>query len=81
MQRRAVRELRAVTAAQEFACVACHDTGHVCENHPSHPWAPLAGGEECCGGAGMPCPACCSPVPEDGSHRVGEAFTPDWLRP
>jgi hypothetical protein len=33
-----------------------------------------------CGGAGMPCPACCSPIPQDGAHPIAEAFTPDWKR-
>jgi hypothetical protein len=32
------------------------------------------------GGIGMPCPACCSPVPDDGTHPVAEAFIPDWRR-
>jgi hypothetical protein len=32
------------------------------------------------GGIGMPCPACCSPVTEDGTHSVAEAFVPDWRR-
>jgi hypothetical protein len=32
------------------------------------------------GAAGMPCPACCSPIPEDGTHSIAEAFTPDWKR-
>lgn len=59
-------------------CPACADTGHVCENHPDHPWAELAGGEPCCGGAGMPCPACCSPIP--GTHSITEAFVPDRMR-
>lgn len=70
-------------------CAVCLDTGHVCENHPDRPWAGIAGhdapnacgdGSQDCGGAGMPCPACCSPIPEDGRHRIGEAFTPDRLR-
>lgn len=59
-------------------CWACADTGHVCENHPSRPWEPIAGDSpEACGcGAGMPCPACCDPVPMDGTGRIGDAFTP-----
>lgn len=61
-------------------CPTCLDTGHVCENHPDRAWAVLADVEECCGGAGMPCPACCSPVAEDGTHSIVEAFTPDWQR-
>lgn len=52
-------------------CSACLDTGHVCENHPDHPWAPIAGGEECCGGAGMPCPRCCA----DGDEAWSKAST------
>lgn len=71
-----------------FDCLNCRDTGHVCENHPDRPWAGLVGhvegacgdGYAGCGGAGTPCPACCSPIPEDGTHRIGEAFTPDRQR-
>ena len=60
-------------------CLHCLDTGHVCENHPAMPWEGLAGvteGHADCGGAGMPCGYCCSPIPEDGQHSIGEAFTP-----
>jgi hypothetical protein len=32
------------------------------------------------GGAGMPCPACCSPVPEDGTRSIAEAFVPNRRR-
>lgn len=71
-------------------CLACRDTGYVCENHPDRLWAP-----ECCAvppnvdecehgacqcGAGMPCPACCSPLPQDGLHRATDAYIPDWKR-
>lgn len=31
-------------------CANCNGEGWVCEDHPEVPW-----GEECCGGAGMPC--------------------------
>lgn len=61
-------------------CPACWDTGHVCENHPDRPWAGIADVVECCGGAGMPCPLCCSEVPRDGRHSIVESFTPDRLR-
>lgn len=66
-------------------CPTCLDTGHVCENHPDRPWAYIARErhpevEECCGGAGMACPACCSPIPTDGTRSIVEAFTPDHLR-
>lgn len=64
----------------EPRCETCLDTGHVCENHPDHAWAYLADVEECCGGAGMPCPDCCSAIPMDGRHSIVEAFTPDWMR-
>lgn len=63
-----------------MTCPTCEDTGHVCENHPERAWAGLVGGPACCGGAGMPCPACCSPVPEDGSQSAVEAFIPDGQR-
>ena len=61
-------------------CATCLDTGHVCENHPGHAWAGMAAVDECCGGAGMPCPVCCSEIPMDGSRSIVEAFTPDWMR-
>lgn len=58
-----------------FRCSHCLDEGHVCETHPDKPWE-----HDGCGGAGMPCSACCSPIPEDGRHSIAEAFTPDWKR-
>lgn len=62
-------------------CPNCLDTGHVCENHPDLPWPDMAlDVEPCCGGAGMPCPTCCSPVPADGTRSIVEAFVPDKLR-
>jgi hypothetical protein len=64
-------------------CIHCLDTGHVCENHPDYPWHGLAGpveGHTECGGAGMPCGWCCSPIPQDGTRSIAEAFTPDWQR-
>lgn len=76
---------------QDFRCRFCRDEGHVCENHPARPWGGLCceagalGSGECehgaCGcGAGMPCPACCSPIPEDGTTSITAAFVPDWRR-
>jgi hypothetical protein len=59
-------------------CPHCNDTGHVCENHPEHAWAGITGGEECCGGAGMPCQLCCDP-PRDGESVIA-AFTPRKFR-
>lgn len=85
----------ATPAPREVPAVRCHncnDTGHACENHPDRPWGylccngPVPGSGLCghgachCGGAGMPCPACCSPIPEDGRHSIADAFTPDWMR-
>ena len=64
-------------------CASCLDSGHVCEDHPSAPWEGLhdtAPGHAEHGGIGMPCPACCSPVPEDGRYPITEAFVPDWRR-
>jgi hypothetical protein len=63
-------------------CLHCLDDGMVCEDHPAYPWEMLVEGHDgkACGGAGMPCPACCSPVPEDGTRSIAEAFIPDWQR-
>ena len=63
-------------------CPHCLDDGHTCEDHPDFPWAVKVEGHdgEACGGAGMPCPYCCSPIPEDGRHSITEAFVPDWRR-
>lgn len=65
---------------QMLYCGNCADSGYVCENHPEHPWAGMVGGEECCGGAGMPCPLCCDPIPEDGTVSIVAAFTPRHRR-
>jgi hypothetical protein len=62
-------------------CPHCLDDGAVCEDHPNYPaHIKTEGhdGERC--GAGMPCPACCSPIPADGTRPISEAFTPDWQR-
>lgn len=66
----------------EARCRACADTGHVCENHPDRPWDGISDDINAChcGGAGMPCPACCDPVPQDGTSSIGDAFTPRHLR-
>lgn len=51
-------------------CGRCLDTGQVCEQHPYITQENC--GDAGCGAAGMPCPACCSPVPADrtpGSNR------------
>lgn len=59
------------------ACKSCDDTGHVCENHPDQPWEPLSEAANACDcGAGMPCPDCCTPVPQDGTCSIVGAFTP-----
>ena len=63
-------------------CPHCLDEGHVCEYHPDFPWDVRVEGHdgEACGGAGMPCPCCCSDIPEDGTTSITQAFTPDWKR-
>ena len=64
-------------------CPHCLDEGIVCETHPGFPWEVKVEGHDGTApghGAGMPCPYCCSPVPEDGTHSITEAFTPDWKR-
>lgn len=64
-------------------CGRCLDLGFVCEDHPEFPWegteGPVDGHCEH-GGMGMPCRACCSPIPEDGAHSIADAFVPDWMR-
>jgi hypothetical protein len=40
----------------KYTCLNCQDQRWVCENHERKPWDP--DGEQCCGGAGMPCPMC-----------------------
>lgn len=67
--------------SEQPRCPHCLDDGHVCEEHPEFPWGITAEGHPGdCGGMGMPCPACCPPVPQDGTHSIAEAFTPDWMR-
>lgn len=59
-------------------CPACHDSGHVCENHPDRPWSPMVLAPEACGcGAGQPCPSCCSP---SAGGQIEGAFVPDRFR-
>jgi hypothetical protein len=70
-------------AAVPPRCLYCLDDGMVCEDHPGMPWEGIWGtveGHAEHGGIGMPCPACCSPIPEDGTHSIAEAFAPDWKR-
>lgn len=67
----------------EPRCRHCRDGGSVCESHPEFPWEGEYGSAEGHaehGGAGMPCPHCCSPIPQDGTHSIAEAFVPDWRR-
>jgi hypothetical protein len=61
-------------------CRHCLDDGMVCEDHPEFPFGVTVEGHRSSCGAGMPRPACCSPIPEDGTHSIAEAFTPDWQR-
>lgn len=64
-------------------CPHCLDEGHVCENHPDYPWEVKVEGHDGTApghGAGMPCPYCCSPIPEDGTTSITLAFVPDWKR-
>lgn len=58
-------------------CGTCLNEGHVCEDHPDRAWRD---GDGCCGAAGMPCPACCDPIPMDCSVSIVAAFTPRHLR-
>lgn len=62
------------------ACPRCLDDGTVCEEHPGFPFGVPAAGHACDWGIGIPCPYCCSPVPQDGTHSIGEAFTPGRMR-
>jgi hypothetical protein len=84
-----VRLLRLLTAQTGHPrCGRCLDRGAVCENHPGLPWAAYCCGSRadvcehgaCQCGAGMPCPACCSPIPQDGTVSATTAFVPDWKR-
>lgn len=64
-------------------CPHCLDEGHVCEEHPEFPWEVKVEGHDGTApghGAGMPCPYCCSPIPEDGTTSITLAFVPDWKR-
>ena len=62
-------------------CPHCLDDGIVCEEHPDFPWDMAVEGHRAdCGPPGMPCPHCCSDIPEDGTHSIAEAFVPDWKR-
>lgn len=61
-------------------CSHCLDDGIVCEEHPDFPWDMTVEGHAVCGAPGMPCGHCCSPIPEDGTHSITEAFVPDWKR-
>lgn len=71
-------EDRDLPPQQQFPyCDNCEDTGLVCENHPGLPWAGACGAIFACGcGAGMPCPSCTWPIPQDGKHSITEAFKP-----
>lgn len=69
-----------VPVVPKIRCLHCLDDGHVCETHPDYPWDMTVEGHRADCGAGMPCPACCSPIPEDGTTSIGVAFTPDWQR-
>ncbi len=64
----------------EIRCPVCLDSGYMCENHQNYPWDVVVEGHRPCGGAGMPCRVCCSPIPEDGTNSIVEAFVPDWKR-
>lgn len=58
-------------------CDVCQDTGHVCENHPLRPWAGISDASFACDcGAGMPCPYCTTPVPQDGTRSITDNFIP-----
>lgn len=61
-------------------CPHCLDDGMVCESHPEFPFGVDAEGHPGDCDMGIPCPACCPPIPEDGTHSIAEAFTPDWRR-
>lgn len=64
-----------------YRCPHCLDDGTVCEAHPDFPLGVAVqghSGRDC--GIGIPCPHCCTPVPQDGTHPIAEAFIPDWKR-
>lgn len=55
-------------------CSSCGDCFWVCENHPDTPWGE---GDECCGGAGMPCPKC-NPSDYDNPPKPLAGSTMIW---
>lgn len=67
----------------KIRCPHCLDTGHVCETHSGCPWEGISGaveGHAEHGGAGMPCPYCCSPIEPGPGVLASDAFVPDWKR-
>jgi len=80
---RAELEKAGLGEADSAACLHCLDEGFVCEDHSDMPWEGEWGtveGHAEHGGAGMPCPYCCSAIPEDGTTPITLAFVPDWKR-
>ena len=62
-------------------CPSCRNTGHVCENHPDHPWGGISDAPNACAcGAGMPCPECTTPVPQDGTHSITDCFVSRYAK-
>ncbi len=54
-------------------CKECHDTGWVCEEHPSKPWTGTRG---CgCGAIGLPCLRCSSDADWDADPERAPALT------
>lgn len=60
--------------SEQPECKNCDSLGWVCENHPDVSWGE---GDECCGGAGMPCSEC-NQCDEHTMPRELAGSTPIW---
>lgn len=59
-----------------MTCLICKGTQWVCEYHPDISWE---NGDECCGGAGAPCPKC-NPYDRDHPPAITLGTTLIWDR-
>lgn len=59
-------------AEPSAVCPTCKGEMWVCENHPDVPWD--GGDQNCCGGAGAPCPRC-NPCDENTPPKMPPGTT------